>query len=539
VQNKFVLAAPLGAAFALLSGALVAQTATQPPTTQPPTTQPASLVYVYLRGVDTLGVETITVTPTAMTGDLVLSGANRFVWSHARRGAELGELTVKSFAQGAAANSAPVMQGSFRIQGDSAFVEVSSGTRSQRQAIATSRGAVALMNASVLHAALLGSRAARMNVSTLTIVPSSGGQSTEASVARRGDTLVVVIAGTEMRVLSDADGMPREITVPKQSARIVRVAASEVAAKVAPLLNYDAPAGAPYTAEQVRIPTGRGYELAGTLTRPVMNRTVPVVVTISGSGPQERDSRIPIVPGYAPFREIADTLARRGIATLRYDDRGIGASGGIESARNATSADFADDVRSVIAWLRTRSDIDASKIALVGHSEGGMIAPMVAATSTDVRAIALLAGNAYSGRRVMMGQNRDALDAAPSLSAAQRDSIWKSIPARLDTLATTNKWIGFFMSHDPIATAKRVKQPVLILQGNTDHQVTPEQADTLGAAFRAGGNRAVTIKHFPNTNHLFLNDPSGLFQGYAALKNTRVRPEVLGTLADWLATTLR
>jgi len=206
--------------------------------------------------------------------------------------------------------------------------------------------------------------------------------------------------------------------------------------------------------------------------------------------------------------------------------------------QGATSADFADDVRSIVAWLKARPDIDARKIALVGHSEGGMIAPMIAAGDPSIKAIALLAGQAYSGRRVMMFQNREAIDQAP-LTPAQRDSIWATVPSRLDTLATTNKWIGFFMTHDPVATARRVKQPVLILQGDTDHQVTPEQADTLAAAFKAGGNRAVTMKRFPATNHLFLPDPSGLFSGYGALTDTKVRREVLGTLADWLVATLR
>ena len=499
------------------------------------------LTYVYLRGADTLGIETITVSPGRIAGDLAMSGAPRIVWSHERKGNDLGEFTMKVFPPGAAVNSAPVQQGSIRIEGDSAYVDFSSGTRVQKQTVATSRGAVTLLNPSVLHAALLGVRASRMNIPVLSLFLAIGGQSTPASITRRGDTVAVTIAGAESLVITDADGIPREISVPSQSARVVRTnrVVDLASVNIKPEITYEAPAGAPYRAEHVRIPTGRGYELAGTLTRPVSNRTVPVVVTISGSGPQERDSRIATVPGYEPFREIADTLARRGIATLRYDDRGVGASGGLESARSATSADLADDVRSVIAWLKARSDIDASKIALVGHSEGGMIAPMVAATSSDVRAIALLAGNAYSGRRVMMAQNRDALDAAPGLTPARRDSIWKSVPARLDSLGATNKWVGFFMAHDPVATAKQVKQPVLILQGNTDHQVTPEQADTLAAAFRAGGNRAVTMKRFPDTNHLFLHDPSGRFQGYGALKNTRVQRDVLGTLADWLVTTLR
>jgi dipeptidyl aminopeptidase/acylaminoacyl peptidase len=490
--------------------------------------------YVYLRGTDTLGIETLTIGDSAVSGDLVLRNAPRIIWSHARQGLGLGVLSVKVFAPGAAANSPPAQQGTIRITGDSAYVDFTAGTRTQKQTMAVPRDAVTLVNASVLHAALIGARVARMGETSVSVFLASGGQVIPATVATHGDTVVFTVANAESRILSDADGMPREILLPSQRARVVRAEGNAVLTSTPPLLTYEAPPGAPYTAEQVRIPTGRGYELAGTLTRPVMNRLVGVAVTISGSGPQERDSRLSMLPGYAIFREIADTLARRGIATLRFDDRGIGASGGAESMQDATSADFADDVRSVIAWLRKRPDIDGMRIALVGHSEGGMIAPMIAATDPTIKAIALLAGQAYTGRRVMMFQNREAIDQAP-LSSAQRDSIWATVPSRLDTLATTNKWIGFFMTHDPIATAKRVKQPVLILQGETDHQVSPEQADTLVAAFKAGGNRAVTMKRFPATNHLFLNDPSGLFSGYGALEDTRVRREVLGTLADWLA----
>jgi dienelactone hydrolase len=494
--------------------------------------------YVYLRGTDTLGVETLTIGDSAVSGDLVLNGAPRIMWSHARQGLGLGMLSVKVFAPGTAANSAPAQQGTIRITGDSAYVEFTAGTRVQKQTVAVPTDAVALVNASVLHAALIGARVARLGAPGVSVFLASGGQVIPASVVTRGDTVVFTVANAESRVLSDSDGMPSEILLPSQSARVVRADGDVARRATPPLLDYDAPPGAPYTTEQVRLPTGRGYELAGTLTRPVMSRLVGVAVTISGSGQQERDSRLAMVRGYAIFREIADTLARRGIATLRFDDRGIGGSGGAETVQSATSADFADDVRSVVAWLKARPDIDARRIALVGHSEGGMIAPMVAATDPTVRAIALLAGTAYTGRRVMMFQNREAIDAAP-LSPAQRDSIWATVPSRLDTLAATNKWFGFYMTHDPVATAKRVRQPVLLLQGDTDHQVTPEQADTLAAAFKAGGNRAVTMKRFPATNHLFLPDPSGLFSGYAALTDSKVRREVLGTLVDWLATVLK
>ncbi len=492
--------------------------------------------YVYLRGADTLGVETITLTDTTIAGVLALRGAPRMAWTHVRRGTTFGALGLRVYAPGAPEGAAPVQAGTIRVVGDSARIEFVAGGAARRQAAATKPGAVPLVNASVIHAALIGASAKAQGLASRDLFLSNGGQTMPAGLSTRGDTLVINIAGVESLVLAAPNDLPREVRVPSQNARVVRATVMQAAAGN---ISYDAPANAGYTTEQVRIPTGRGYELAGTLTRPVLNRTVGVVVTISGSGAQERDSRIPSVPGYAPFRDIADTLAKRGIAMLRYDDRGVGASGGLESARVATSADFADDVRSVVTWLSKRPDIDSTRIALAGHSEGGMIAPIVAENTPGVRAIALLAGNAYSGRRVIMGQNREAIDAAPGLTPAQRDSAWKTLPARLDTLATQSKWVAFFMAHDPLVTARRVKQPVLVLQGDTDRQVTPEQADTLGAAFRAGGNRNVTVRRFPQTNHLFLADSSGAAQGYGALKDTHVRREVLGALADWLVQVLR
>ena len=531
-----MLTLPNGTSRALL---LLGALATTPALASGQRAPPRTITYVYLRGVDTLGTEVLTIADSALSGVLTLRDAPRIDWSHAREGTLFGALSLRAYASGSVAGTAPLQDAHIRIEGDSAYADISGGASKVTKALPTKRGAVVLVNSSLVQAALIGARAARMNQPSVDLFLSSGAQTIPATVTARGDTIVFTVATAELRILIDANALPRDISVPSQNVRVVRATGPVSQPAPAAPINYDAPTGAPYTAMQVRIPTGRGYELAGTLTRPTLRRAMPVVVTISGSGPQERDSRLSIVPGYALFREVADTLARRGIATLRYDDRGIGESGGLESARTATSADFADDVRSIVEWLRTRPDIDASRIALAGHSEGGMIAPMVAASDPRVRAIALLAGPAWTGRRVMMFQNREALDAAKGLTPSTRDSIWKSVPARLDTLALTNKWIGFFMAHDPLVTASHVNQPVLILQGETDHQVSPEQADSLAAIMRASGNRRVTIRKFPATNHLFLNDPSGLFTGYATLKDSHVRREVLGALADWLVLTLR
>jgi fermentation-respiration switch protein FrsA (DUF1100 family) len=138
----------------------------------------------------------------------------------------------------------------------------------------------------------------------------------------------------------------------------------------------------------------------------------------------------------------------------------------------------------------------------------------------------------------MMYQNRQSINAA-KITQKQKDSIYATVPAQLDALGKTNPWIGYFMTHDPIATAKQVKTPVLVLQGLTDKQVSPEQADSLVAAFKAGGDKDVTLRKFPATNHLFLNDPVGAATGYSTLKDTKVRREVLGALADWAVRVLK
>ncbi len=276
-----------------------------------------------------------------------------------------------------------------------------------------------------------------------------------------------------------------------------------------------------------------GHTLAGTLTLPVgVLGPVPAVVTITGSGPEDRDEAIPAVRGYRPFREVADALGRRGIAVLRMDDRGFGDSEG--RFVTATSEDFANDIRAGLAFLRGRTDIDGRRLALVGHSEGGMIAPMVAATDPALKGIVLLAGPGYTGRRILEYQNRFGIDQMPNLSSAGRDSLMTVAMHGLDSLAAAPGWMGYFMNHDPLATAAKVRAPVLILQGGTDRQVTPDQAPVLETAFRSAGNKDVTLKVYPATNHLFLPDPDGNPAAYSSLTVTSIRPEVLRDLVEWL-----
>ena len=304
--------------------------------------------------------------------------------------------------------------------------------------------------------------------------------------------------------------------------------------------DYSAPADAPYVAEEVTVTTPAGHTLAGTLTLPrTARRGSPVgaVVTITGSGPQDRDEALGL-PGYRPFRQLADSLGRRGIAVLRMDDRGTGASKG--AFRGSTSADFAEDVRAGLAYLRTRPEIDARKLGVVGHSEGAVIAPMVADKEPTLAAIVLLAGVAQPARSALAFQLKNLYEHDTLLTAVRRDSAIAAIPQRIEAMMAADPWMQFFLTHDPAATMRRVKTPVLILTGARDQQAAPEQVPEQEAAFRQGGNTDVTARVLPGLNHLFVVDADGFPGNYAKLPPpVMVQPEAIGIVVDWLATRLR
>ena len=315
--------------------------------------------------------------------------------------------------------------------------------------------------------------------------------------------------------------------------------AAQQAAASAP--DYSAPSDAPYTAIDVRVPTPAGHVLAGTLTRPKTasrEHRVGAVVTITGSGPQDRDEGMASL-GYRPFYQLADSLGRRGIAVLRMDDRGTGASGGV--FKGATSWDFAEDARAGLAYLRTRTELDATRLAVVGHSEGAVIAPMVANREPALRAIVLLAGVAHPARSALHFQIGNMIQHDTSLHGAQRDSALAAVPARIDTMSAHDPWLKYFIEYDPSATARRVRTPaVLIITGAHDQQADPAQVADQEAAFRASGNTDVAAIVAPGVNHLFARDPDGYPAGYAKLpRPVRIDPDVVGMVVDWLAVRLR
>ena len=307
-----------------------------------------------------------------------------------------------------------------------------------------------------------------------------------------------------------------------------------------PKPDYSAPADAPYTAENVLVKTPAGHTLAGTLTLPKgasSAKTVPAIATISGSGAQNRDSELPF-GNYRPFRQLADALARRGIAVLRMDDRGTGESGG--TFKGSTSADFGEDIRAGLAYLRTRTEIDAKRLGVLGHSEGAVITPIVAEKEPDLKAIVLLAGVAEPPRSALAFQIKNMYDHDAKLTPEKRAEMTAAIPQRIEGMMAADPWMKYFLTIDPAANMRKVKTPVLILTGANDKQAVPEQVALQEAAFKAGGNKDVTARVVPGVNHLFVEDADGFPGNYSKLPAPVVmRADVVETVTDWLAKRLR
>lgn len=326
----------------------------------------------------------------------------------------------------------------------------------------------------------------------------------------------------------------------------------------------------PYKDEEVSFSNPEaGITLAGTLTVPPSNRPFPAVVLITGSGPQDRDEAL---LGHKPFLVLSDYLTRQGIAVLRYDDRGIGKSTG--KFGGATSVDFASDARAAVAYLKSRKEVQAEKIGLIGHSEGGIIAPMVAAESNDVAFVVMMAGTGVPGDQLILKQavliaegmgksekevqqqqelNRKIYDLVESgkdsaTVAAELRTLLLSVAdstARKDTQLTnatinaqiaqvTSPWFRYFLTYDPRPALKKVRCPVLAINGEKDLQVPPKQnLPEIEAALRDGGNKDFTVRELPGLNHLFQAATKGTPDEYAKIEET-ISSSALKLMGDWI-----
>jgi hypothetical protein len=301
-----------------------------------------------------------------------------------------------------------------------------------------------------------------------------------------------------------------------------------------------APAQKPRLVERdLLIPSRSGRVLGATLTLPATpHGPVGVAVVLNGSGPHFRDGNRNPADTYRPFKEIAAALSARGIATLRLDDRGVGQSTGDGDA--ATGDDAADDAHVAVEWLRRQPEIAAERVAVIGHSFGGGVAPIVAVADQRIAAVVLMAGPARNFRETMRYQHQYRIEHDPTVPIGRRAVVLDSLMGvqEQNVAASVQQWRQWSQDRDPLVTARRVRCPVLILHGMTDRAVSPEDAQSLTAAIRAGGNRAVTMRMFPNVNHHFQVDTLGATDGYDRLATPHLAAPVLDTLATWLERTL-
>jgi uncharacterized protein len=329
----------------------------------------------------------------------------------------------------------------------------------------------------------------------------------------------------------------------------------------------------PYYSEEVTFMNVKdSIKLAGTLTLPKKEGKFPVVVMITGSGPQNRDEEL---MGHKPFLVIADYLTRNGIGVLRYDDRGCYESKG--NFAKATTNDFATDVDAAVNYLKTRKDIDSKKIGLIGHSEGGIIAPIVASKNKSVSYIVLMAGTAIPGSELLLRQqdligrasgmkdddlktaaelnthiyklvdqyqNTDTLKSKiinyllakskelPDLKIPEGKTVNDFIDMQLAQLMSP--WMLNFIRYNPAPTLKKVTCPVLAINGDKDLQVPANvNLPSIEKALKKGGNKKGTIKELPGLNHLFQECKTGLPTEYGEIEQT-VSPTALELMASWI-----
>lgn len=495
--------------------------------------QPDRATFYLIVGTDTLTIERSERT----AGELRIQLFDRKTHSRVELGARLASnALVESVNQIIFVNprdTAPALRITVRFTGDSAGVERNGATNWIR----LGAGALPSMNvsAALLEQSLLRARAIGGDSVTIPLLFLPNGPSAPVTIIRRGPTSATArIGGVTIDATLNADGTMASATIPAQNARYARGPATS--GPFPGLKSFDPPVGAPYSAQEVTIRTPAGLTLRGTLTLPQRpaGARLPAIVTITGSGPQDRDATPATLQGYRLYYQLADTLGRRGIAVLRLDDRGAGSDVG---PMTVTTADFADDIRAAVAYLRTRSEIDPARIGLVGHSEGGTIAPMVAASDSGIAAVVLLGATVSKGREIVAFQQRYVVDSMAHLMGQQREAALAQYARNLDSVANATPWFRFFVDYDGTATARRVRAPVLVVHGEKDYQVPVAEAEKTASAVRGGGNRDVTVRVFPGTNHLFLPD-GGVGFSYEKLPSFVVKSDVLGAIADWLATKL-
>lgn len=329
----------------------------------------------------------------------------------------------------------------------------------------------------------------------------------------------------------------------------------------------------PYIEEEVVFENkNANITLAGTLTYPKEGENFPVVILVSGSGPQNRNEEL---LGHKPFLVIADFLTRNGIAVLRYDDRGVGKSTGDFSS--ATTLDFVGDALSAVGFLKSKDQINKNQIGIIGHSEGGLIAPLAAVQSEDVAFIIMMAGPGLRGKEILVLQTELILRAngepedeikkgaglneqlygillsekdSASVSSQLRDVFERAYIEMTDKEKTQigskdifmerqfsmmqSPWFKYFLAYDPYETLTKVSCPVLAINGEKDLQVPPkENLAMIQKAFKEAGKENYKLVELPGLNHLFQTAKTGSPMEYSTIEET-ISPSALNVIKDWI-----
>lgn len=382
-----------------------------------------------------------------------------------------------------------------------------------------------------------------------------------ASIARNGDSVTFdapTVQGRYTATLSrDGKTMTghwaQRVTLPLTLTRRAEGAPTPIARRP-----QDLKPPYPYVSEDIVFDGPDGIGLAGTLTRPDGDGPFPAVVLIQGSGPFDRDEAM---MGHRPFLVLADALARQGIAVLRADKRGVGKSSG--DLKTATIRDSAADTQAAIAYLKQIKAINPHRIGLIGHSEGGLIAPMIAAQDPSIAFIVLMAGPGLKGEDILdmqqrligqaMGTTPDKLESTLALNRklyeavktstdsadakAKAEAVLEAAGVPPDKRAANAAmvampWFRFFLDYDPVPALRRVTCPVLAINGSLDLQVPPKE-DLAAIRAALASNPDATVLELPGLNHLFQTTKTGAPAEYAQIDET-IAPTVLALIGDWI-----
>ena len=341
----------------------------------------------------------------------------------------------------------------------------------------------------------------------------------------------------DLNIWTDENGRLLELTVPAQDIDVARTDIASVSARHVAISRPND--------EPVRIPAN-GFSLAGTLSRPAARAAgpLPAVVLTGGSGPTDRDS---LLFGIPILGQLADALADAGFIVLRYDKRGIGQSGGRAEAASLT--DFSEDQRAAVRFLSARKDVDQKRVAVVGHSEGGLVSLLSAAKEKRIAAVVLVATNGVTGADLVLAQQQRALSRS-NLSEVDKQARVE-LQKKINEAAITGKGLDALtpavrrqidnaefqsvLAADPAKMVPSVRQPILIVQGGLDTQVEPSNADRLEALARARKPAApVNVVKVPGVNHLLVPATTGEVDEYAALTDKHISPAVSTAVVEWL-----